>query len=168
MSYIFTSELYEAYYTRFYAKALSIVQEPEAAQDIVHDAFLELLESEISFNSKEHCKAFLLKCISFRAIDFLRKKQRLIYPEVLPAVEDNSSFESVHQALYQPLLEQLAVKVQLNEKEVQLLTLMLDGYKSSQIAEKLVLEVRQIVNQKFRLLDKLRKRLGAKIPADMR
>lgn len=163
MNMKYLGELYRSHRALFFAKALRIVQKPSVAEDIVHDACLEILELDFEPHSLEHCKALMLNCIRCRALDYVRKAEtkKMTYPKVLPATVDDP-FNSPAQTLSdEAFIKTVASAAELSEKEALLLTLFLDGHKIAEIAKQLELEPKQVTNLKFRLLAKLRKCLAS-------
>jgi RNA polymerase sigma factor (sigma-70 family) len=162
MNYL--EELYRSFRPLFFSKALQIVRKPSVADDIVHDACLEILELNFEPHSLEHCKALMLNCIRRRALDYVRKAEtrKMTYPKILPEVVDHPLNASSQGLPDEAFIKKVALVAELSEKERLLLTLFLEEHKVAEIAKQLDLEPKQVTNLKFRLMAKLRKSLALK------
>jgi len=67
--------LFDNYYNTMCNKALFYVKNPDRAEDVVQDVFLNIWKkrSEISINST--LKGYLMKCVTNRSLNFLRDRK---------------------------------------------------------------------------------------------
>lgn len=152
-------DAYKQHYNLFFARVYYYVQNEEVAHDLVHDVFLNLLESDEDIRSIEHCKALLLIRVRYRAIDHYRSahRNRTKYPDVLPETIDTAFEQSSLLILETPFATKVASKLQLTEDEFHLLNLLLDGYRTKEVADQLGVSAKIIAQRKYRLLEKIRK-----------
>ena len=66
------TEYFKSYGDTVYRVAYSIIQNPAECEDITQDIFLKLYQSNRSFNSDEHAKAWLIRVAINKAKDYLR------------------------------------------------------------------------------------------------
>ena len=69
--------IYERYSGQFFAVCLRYVADSEAAQDVLHDAFLKIFNSARKFpwNGNGSFKAWMTKIVLNSALEFLRKRK---------------------------------------------------------------------------------------------
>lgn len=71
-------ELYERYAAAAYGMALRVVRQPFIAQEVLHDAFLALWNAPEAFDpSRGPFRTFLLSLVHHRAVDAVRREERL-------------------------------------------------------------------------------------------
>lgn len=68
--------IYEKYYDYLLTVATALLHDVSAAEDVVHDSFLKLSESRHLLNPRGSLKWYLVACVSNRARDILRGRQR--------------------------------------------------------------------------------------------
>lgn len=91
------------YQKHLYATALNICRNPDDANDVVQDTFLQYFTTEKEFNDEEHLKAWLFRTAINRAKDITRmfwRKNRLPLEEFMEAIvfenpQDETLFEEV-------------------------------------------------------------------------
>ena len=69
--------LYQRYNTLLQRKAISIVQCPHAAEEIVSDVFVKLWNNRQSNCLPLNCRSYLFTAVRNQSIDYLRKVSRL-------------------------------------------------------------------------------------------
>ena len=69
--------IYERYSGQFFAVCLRYVADSEAAQDVLHDAFLKIFNSarKFTWNGNGSFKAWMTKIVLNSALEFLRKRK---------------------------------------------------------------------------------------------
>ena len=67
--------IYEKYYDYLLTVATALLHDVNAAEDVVHDSFLKLLESAHLLNPRGNLKWYLVACVSNRARDILRGRR---------------------------------------------------------------------------------------------
>ena len=74
------SLLFEQYADSIYRLALRLVQEPEAAEDIVQETFLKTLTRLQSFEGRAKLSTWLYRVAYNASLDYLRARQTLSFP----------------------------------------------------------------------------------------
>ena len=67
--------IYEKYYDYLLTVATALLNDVDAAEDVVHDSFLKLSESPHLLNPQRSLKWYLVACVSNRARDTLRGRR---------------------------------------------------------------------------------------------
>lgn len=67
------AEAYDRYADLLYRLALTHTQNPEDAQDAVHDVFAKYIDASPEFRDPEHERAWLIRCTVNRCHDLLRR-----------------------------------------------------------------------------------------------
>ena len=67
--------IYEKYYDYLLTVATALLNDADAAEDVVHDSFLKLSESAHLLNPRSSLKWYLVACVSNRARDILRGRR---------------------------------------------------------------------------------------------
>lgn len=67
--------LYDLYYTELTRYVFSFVNDAEAARDLVHDLFLNLLKSRLKLDPARPVKAYLLTMARNQAFNYLKHQQ---------------------------------------------------------------------------------------------
>lgn len=81
--------IYEKYYDYLLTVATALLNDVNAAEDVVHDSFLKLSESAHLLNPRRSLKWYLVACVSNRARDKLRGRRRQVM-----ALDETMSLES--------------------------------------------------------------------------
>ncbi len=68
--------LYDSLMPMLFRVAVRIVQSPETAEDIVHEAFVKLVEKNIPFPSPDDAKYWLIRVVKNSAINHSKRKVR--------------------------------------------------------------------------------------------
>jgi RNA polymerase sigma-70 factor (ECF subfamily) len=68
--------LYDSLMPMLFRVAVRIVQSPETAEDIVHEAFAKLVEKNIPFPSPDDAKYWLIRVVKNSAINHSKRKVR--------------------------------------------------------------------------------------------
>jgi RNA polymerase sigma-70 factor (ECF subfamily) len=92
------SRIYEKYLNSMLTLAMALLNDTEAAQDVVHDVFISFAKSAESFKLRGSLKSYLGTCVVNRARDRIRTKQRQsIRPDKidLRGLEENKPDQSV-------------------------------------------------------------------------
>jgi RNA polymerase sigma-70 factor (ECF subfamily) len=69
-------KIYEKYYDYLLTVATALLHDVDTAEDVVHDSFVKLSESANLVNPRRSLKWYLVACVSNRARDVLRGRQR--------------------------------------------------------------------------------------------
>ena len=62
--------LFKAHYPGLYSLALALLKDEEAARDVVHDVFADLLSSD---EHGDKGKGYLVRCVRNRCLNLLRE-----------------------------------------------------------------------------------------------
>ncbi len=74
--------IYEKYLDQLLTIAMGMLNNPEAAEDVVHDVFVSFAKSQTRFRLRGSLKAYLATCVLNRARDNIRaNKHRSVVPE---------------------------------------------------------------------------------------
>jgi RNA polymerase sigma factor (sigma-70 family) len=86
-------QIYKLYYKAMYNTSLRIVQDTMEAEDIMQEAFLSAFEKIGTYSGTVSFGAWLRKIVENRSIDYLRKKNGLVFEDITScqAIEDKSS-----------------------------------------------------------------------------
>lgn len=68
--------IYEKYYDYLLTVATALLHDVNVAEDVVHDSFVKLSQSAHLLNVNRSLKWYLVVCVSNRARDMLRSRQR--------------------------------------------------------------------------------------------
>jgi len=121
--------IFEQYFDRIYYKVLSIVKNPEDAEDIAQEVFMSVYRNLSKFREESNIYTWIYKIAINKTYDFFRKKKvELDLNEDILSLEDGTSAET------SVLLEEKLKKISKQEREI---VLMKDiyGYKLKEIAE---------------------------------
>jgi RNA polymerase sigma factor (sigma-70 family) len=86
-------QIYKLYYKAMYKVSLRIVRNTMEAEDIMQEAFLSAFEKIGTYSGTVSFGAWLRKIVENRSIDYLRKKNGLVFEDITScqAIEDKSS-----------------------------------------------------------------------------
>jgi RNA polymerase sigma-70 factor (ECF subfamily) len=72
--------IYEKYEGDLRTIAANLLDDKAAAEDVVHDVFVSFLQIVDKFELKSSLAGYLKTCIANRARDYVRKRQRQVFP----------------------------------------------------------------------------------------
>ena len=148
---------FESFYPSLNFFTNKYIDDEEAAQDIVQDAFIYFWEKRMIFNSVSAAKVYLYKYVKNRSLNYLKhhKFQEKINDQHLESeiyfrdvIVEEETFQIITKAI-----ESLA------PREQQIMELVLDGLKNGEIAIQLGISINTIKTLKMRAYEKLRKEL---------
>lgn len=96
-------EIYQSYLPLVYRVAFTYLRNPQDSEDAAQEAFLRLYRREESFQSAEHCKAWLIVTAGNICKDMLRRKDRTELP--LEDFRDLASVPREENGLLSAILE---------------------------------------------------------------
>lgn len=156
-------EIYHQFFNGLANYAYSIMNDKDAAKDVVQDVFLDLWNKRASLTIKTSLEAYLVRSVKFKSIDFIRKdktKQQYVanmtpsgHPQVEDTSEDNIKEERKKKLTY--AIAQLPLKC----RQVFMLS-RASGYTYKEIAEEMDISVKTVENQISRALKLLRQKLS--------
>jgi RNA polymerase sigma-70 factor (ECF subfamily) len=83
------AEVYDRYQNKIYNLCLRLVRDRHHARDLLHEAFVRLLEKFGTFRGEASFSSWFQRLAANLSISFLRKERRLVFPD---ADEDGGSF----------------------------------------------------------------------------
>jgi RNA polymerase sigma-70 factor (ECF subfamily) len=133
------------------------LNDKEASNDIVQDAFLYIWNKRDEIISVDSAKAYLYKHVKNRSLNYLRdqknkKKHNLVNVESEYFFRDNLVEEETYQILYKALNN-------LPPQGQRVIELSLDGFKNQEIADKLEISINTVKTIKLRAFQSLRSEL---------
>ena len=160
------NELFSQYRQKMYKQALSMVEKPEDAEDMLQIAFLKIIRhlEKISRMPAEGREGYLIKAIKRICFDYNKKKKKCTYiSDIDESVIDVGSLVTDAAVLNMSVNEIKEALNDLSERDRNILYFKLfEGYKAKDIAEKLKIPTRNInvyiKRANDRLLKVLRKR----------
>lgn len=158
--------IYEKYRDDLFRLAVSLLNETNTAEDIVHDVFLSFIRNTESFTLTGSLKGYLATCVANRARNINRKNrndQNIPVEKIDPLTEDSAS--PVHWITCGEDLQLLAnAMAQLPENQKEAVTLHLQsGMKFREIAKFHGVPIKT-VQSRYRIgLEKLRSLLNSQV-----
>jgi RNA polymerase sigma factor (sigma-70 family) len=165
-------ELYRAYASPAYGMAYRVTGQEALAQEVVHDAFLALWRAPEAYDpSRGHLRTFFLALVHHRAVDTVRREERLRKrgerAANLEPPYDEDVAEDVVQATYlvhrrKEVREALTILPPEQRKVLELAYF--GGYTQVQIAEELGIPVGTVKTRTLAAMRKLRRALATEEP----
>lgn len=155
--------IFENYNKILFSCAMQLVKDKEQAEDIVSEAFTKLWQRHDTFNTEEHIKAFLFVATRNASLNYLRHIQRKTASQnelsYLQKDKDDQDIitDMIEGELLQriyPLIETLPTKCKTIFKLIYF-----EDASTDEVAEKLQITPRNVLNQKARAIQLLKKRL---------
>ena len=147
------AQLYEQTRAAVYGFALSILKVPHDAEDVLHDAYLQVWSAAGSYRSQGKPMAWLLTIVRNLSMDLLRRRSRseaLSWEECRDQFADQPAVTPEERILLASLLSSLG------DEERQVVTLhALSGLKHREIAALLDLPLATVLSKYSRALKKL-------------
>lgn len=100
----FQKQLFEKYFAKMFRICLSYSGDRVEAKDILQEAFIKVFTSLDKFESKGSLEGWIRRIVTNTAIDYFRKKKRLVYTGTLPDEPDNDEHGSF---LFQDLTQDI-------------------------------------------------------------
>ena len=164
---ISTQKEFQVVYLKFFNGlanyAFSILNNRDAAKDVVQDVFLDLWKKRLSLVIKTSLDAYLVRAVKFKAIDFIRKEktqQQYVADTGLPEAESPFDFNENDED--SELKKKLSFAIaQLPPKCRQAFLLSrVNGYTYKEIAQEMQISVKTVENQISRAFKLLRQKLS--------
>jgi RNA polymerase sigma-70 factor (family 1) len=154
------SHYFAVYNKRLFYIALKQISEPEPAEEIVSDAFHHLWLHREKINSEEHIKAFLYTATRNGCINCLKslKRRTTAQQNMLHALENQQENELENEEIEAELLARIHQALdQLPEKCKAVFELIyFEDHTTKEVAQKLRITERNVLNQKSRAIKLLR------------
>ncbi|MFO7575728.1 MAG: RNA polymerase sigma factor [Bacteroidales bacterium] len=81
-------QLYQTYFKTMFQICLSYSGDRDEAKDILQEAFIKVFTNLEDFNSKNSLEGWIRRIVTNTAIDYFRKRKRLIFQDELPDEPD--------------------------------------------------------------------------------
>jgi RNA polymerase sigma-70 factor (ECF subfamily) len=150
--------LFLTFYSPLCNYALKITGDPEVAEDLVQNMFLQIYQKRVITTVKDP-ERYLLRGIKYKCIDYIRSKstkQEINLDSVADSVADFASEISDEEV--EPLLHYFAAKLPLKTREVFLLSRE-SGMTYKEIASELNISVKTVETQMGRALRQMKELL---------
>ncbi|MDE6301911.1 MAG: RNA polymerase sigma-70 factor [Muribaculaceae bacterium] len=154
-----TSRQFDIFFRRTYLPlgmyALRIVNDAEAAEDLVEDAFVKLWQMLCDGATVENPKAYMYRAVRNGCISYLRGKRETVSIDTVPEADDESVDTSERDAAIWRAIDALPKGC----REVFLLSKR-DGLSNDEIADELGISVKTVKNQMTKAFSRLRDALS--------
>ena len=155
-------QLYSNYYKALVSYALCTVNNLEDAEDIVQESFSRLIDHRPSFEDTTRLEAYLYIVVKNRALTFLRDKNRQS-AVLVPLHPDNAAIDDDDELFTEAVYKRLFDTIDsLPKREREVLLLVIEGKKNSEIASALGIKSETVRTHKKRAMAYLREYLSAK------
>ena len=156
-------EVFNRYNKRLCYFAEQKVQDRKDAEDIVADTFGKLWQGHAGFNSEESIRAFLYITTRNACISFLRQKHRreASGQELLYLFGDKDDGDALHDMIEAELLEIIYQAIEELPRKCKAIFKLIyfEGLSTKEVAEKLRISERNVLNQKARAIQLLKRNL---------
>lgn len=161
------SFFYKYFISDLYAYGRSLGAGEEYVMDVVQDVFLKIITDKPRFQSVEHLKFFLLRCVKNRLYDIFKSKpfsnnvsidEEGLHFSIKITVLDEIIEEEDRIIIHQKIMNLLAVLSPLQKEALYLRYIQcLDYSEISEIMNKSEVSIRQLVSQALRKIRKEKK-----------
>ncbi len=147
--------MFHQFYSPLCNYAYKIVNDDFIAEEIVQSLFIQLFE-KINWNEIRQIEPYLLRCVKFKCIDYLRKETRYQTTD-LKGLQDLTAtgHQEITEDDIEPLFHYYAAKLPPKTREVFLLNRQ-GGLTYKEIAEELNISVKTVEGQMNRALKKMK------------
>lgn len=155
--------IFENYNRLLFSCAVQLVKDKEQAEDIVSETFTKLWQRRDVFQTEEHLKAFLFVTTRNASLNYLRHIQRKTASqnELSYLQKDKDDHDVITDMIegellrrIYPLIETLPTKCKIIFKMIYF-----EDASTDEVAEKLHITARNVLNQKSRAIQLLKKKL---------
>lgn len=155
-----TSREFELQFRRLYMPlgmyALRIVEEVEAAEDLVQDAFAKAWLTVNSGHDIGYFRSYMYQIVRNECVSYLRSRKETVGLDKIPEVDEEVVDTSVRDARIWKAVDELPERC----REVFLLSKR-DGLSNEEIAEELNISVKTVKNQMTKAYSRLRDALSS-------
>ncbi len=155
--------LFKEFYNPLVQFAFQIINDNEAAKDIVQDLFVQLWEKELKFTNELVLRTYLYRSVQHKCINHIRKQkiQQQHEKKISDEIEEQENPSVLHALIREEVYRQLLNSIDHLPPQCKKICLMtLDGKKPSEIAQELDLAVDTVKKQKTIALKRLQDKLG--------
>lgn len=164
---IYKESRYEILFKEFYNPlvqfAFKIINDLDAAKDIVQDLFVQLWEKKLHFENELVLRTYLYRSVQHKCINYIRtqKIQQRHEQAISSEIKEQESPSVLHTLIREEVYRQLLTSIDHLPPQCKKICLMtLDGKKPSEIAKELDLAVDTVKKQKTIALKRLQDELG--------
>ncbi|MFD2969111.1 RNA polymerase sigma factor [Sphingobacterium bambusae] len=152
--------IYESYWAKVYNYAKRIMEDKEAAEDIVQQVFVSLWERRATLHL-DNAEAYLIQAVKFTCITALKKEQRYAHQEEVEGVQRPSTSKADELTLKHDLDKNLKGIIETLTRDEQDIFRMRfeDGLDNKTIAAHLALSEKTIRNKFSMVLSIVRQKL---------
>lgn len=147
--------IFHANYSLLCNYATAIIKDDHMAEDLVQSVFIQLWENQ-KILSLENPAPYLLRCVKYKSIDYLRNRKRKleVFSKELPemGIQENTQ---ISEEDIEPLLYYFAAKLPPKTRKVFLMSRQ-ERMSYKEIAEELGVSVKTVENQMGTALKKMR------------
>ena len=155
--------IFESYNRLLFTCAIQLVKDKEQAEDIVSEAFTKLWQRHDVFHSEEHIKAFLFVATRNACLNYLRHIQRKTasQSELSYLQRDKDDQDIITDMIEGELLRKIYPLIETlpNKCKTIFKLIYFEDASTDEVAEKLHITPRNVLNQKRRAIQLLKKRL---------
>jgi RNA polymerase sigma-70 factor (family 1) len=155
--------IFENYNRLLFTCAVQLVKEKEQAEDIVSEAFAKLWQRHETFNNEDHVKAFLFVATRNACLNHLRHIQRKTasQSELSYLQKDKDDKDIIMDMIEGELLKKIYPLIETlpNKCRTIFKLIYFEDASTDEVAEKLKITPRNVLNQKSRAIQLLKKKL---------
>ena len=146
--------IFKTFYSPLCNYALKFLRAEDAAEDLVQNLFIQLWGNN-KLNEVKNTEYFLLKCVKFKCIDFIRSKNvsKEISFESIP--DEAEEKHEISEDEIEPLMHYFASKLPPKTRQVFLLSRS-EGKTYKEIASEMDISIKTVENQMGRALRQMR------------
>ncbi len=151
-------QIYHRYKEDLLTVAMSLLGEPQAAEDCVHDVFVHFAEAPADLHVNRSLRGYLVRCVANRALNVL--KRRRLEPEPLPDEPESAASGDCpirHSMASEESRRVFEALAQLPAEQREVITLHIQGQmRFREIAEQLNLSINTVQSRYRYGIEKLR------------
>lgn len=155
--------IFESYNKILFTCSMQLVKDKEQAEDIVSEAFTKLWQRHDVFQTEEHIKAFLFVATRNASLNYLRHIQRKTasQSELSYLQKDKDDQDIITDMIEGELLRKIypVIETLPNKCKTIFKLIYFEDASTDEVAEKLHITPRNVLNQKRRAIQLLKKRL---------
>ncbi|MFL5745372.1 MAG: RNA polymerase sigma-70 factor [Niastella sp.] len=155
--------IFESYNKILFTCAIQLVKDKEQAEDIVSEAFTKLWQRHDVFQTEEHIKAFLFVATRNASLNYLRHIQRKTasQSELSYLQKDKDDQDIITDMIEGELLRKIYPLIETLPSKCKTIFKLIyfEDASTDEVAEKLHITPRNVLNQKRRAIQLLKKRL---------
>jgi RNA polymerase sigma-70 factor (ECF subfamily) len=163
--------IFENYNRHLFTCAVQLVKDKEQAEDIVSEAFAKLWQRHETFNNEDHVKAFLFVATRNACLNHLRHIQRKTasQSELSYLRKDKDDKDIIMDMIEGELLKKIYPLIETlpNKCRTIFKLIYFEDASTDEVAEKLKITPRNVLNQKSRAIQLLKKKLLVAVLASL-